>query len=233
MEIALVASEITGFSKVGGMGDVVGTLPPFFIEEGLQVNLFSPAYKSIFKSDNLEKIDIEFLVEMGNEIHKCGVYKHAYNNDSAIYFIDNAYFFRDRNVYVDDDGVLYEDNIERFILFQKAVLELLVILGKSPDIIHCHDNQAALIPLFLKAKYNTIENFRKTKSILTIHNIGYHGNFDMSLRHLLNLDEKHFYPMGRLEWYGEINPLKAGIIYADKVTTVSKTTLKKLQMTRS
>ncbi len=223
MEIALIASEISGFSKVGGMGDVVGTLPPFFIEKGLQVNLFSPAYKSVFAADSLEKTGIEFLVEMGNDIHKCGVYKHSYNKDSAIYFIDNEYYFRNRNVYVDDDGVLYEDNIQRFILFQKAVLELMVILGKSPDIVHCHDNQAALIPLFLKAKYHNIENFRNTKSILTIHNIGYHGNFDMSLRHLLNLGEKHFYPMGRLEWYGEINPLKAGIVYADKVTTVSET----------
>lgn len=228
MNIAIIASEITGFSKVGGMGDVVGTLPPFFIKKGLKVNLYSPAYKSVFENEDLTKTDINFLVELGDEIYKCSVYKYIYDDRSAIYFIDNETFFRNRNVYVDDNGLLYEDNIERFILFQKAVLELMVVLDEKPDIIHCHDNQAALIPLFLKTKYKEIENFQHSKSILTIHNIGYHGNFDMSQKHLLNLDEKYFYPMERLEWYGEVNPLKAGILYSDKVTTVSKTHAKEI-----
>jgi starch synthase len=223
MEIAIIASEISGFSKVGGMGDVVATLPPFFIKEGLAVNLYSPAYKSVFKNKNLIKTDINFLVELGKEIYKCAVFKYEYDSKSAIYFIDNEHFFRNRNVYVDDEGVLYEDNIERFVLFQKAVLELMVILDKKPDIVHCHDNQSALIPLFLKTKFKNIANFKNSKSILTIHNIGYHGNFDMSLKNVLNIDDNYFYPMGRLEWYGEVNPLKAGIIYADKVTTVSET----------
>lgn len=223
MNIAIIASEITGFSKVGGMGDVVGALPPFFIEKGLRVNLYSPAYKSVFRNEKLEKTGIHFLVEMGNEIHKCSVFKYAYDQQSAIYFIDNERFFRHRNVYVDDNGLIYEDNTARFVLFQKAVLELMIILDEKPDVIHCHDNQASLIPLFLKTKYKDVENFRHTKSILTIHNIGYHGSFFMSEKHWLNLDEKNFYPMEKLEWYGEVNPLKAGIIYADKVTTVSET----------
>lgn len=222
MEIAIIASEITGFSKVGGMGDVVGTLPPFFIEKGIETNLFSPAYSSVFKNDKVKKTDINFLVEMGNDIYKCSVYKYEYDQTSAIYFIDNETYFRHRNVYVDEEGLLYEDNIQRFILFQKAVLDLMVILNMQPDIVHCHDNQAALVPLFLKTKYQKVDNFQKTKTILTIHNIGYHGNFDMSLKHLLGIKEHYFHPMGRLEWWGEINPLKAGIIYSDKVTTVSK-----------
>jgi len=222
MEIAIIASEISGFSKVGGMGDVVGTLPPFFIEKGVVTNLFSPAYSSVFKNDKVKETDINFLVEMGSEIFKCSVYKYEYDQRSAIYFIDNEKFFRDRNVYVDEEGLLYEDNIQRFVLFQKAVMDLMVVLNMKPNIIHCHDNQAALIPLFLKTKYKDVENFSKTKSILTIHNIGYHGNFDMSLKHLLGINEHYFHPMGRLEWWGEINPLKAGIIYSDKVTTVSE-----------
>ncbi len=228
MEIAIIASEIAGFSKVGGMGDVVGTLPPFFIKKGIKVNIFSPAYKQVFDNIKVEKTDIKFLVELGNDIFKCSVYKFAYDHDSSIYFIDNKEFFRYRNVYVDDDDILYEDNTERFTLFQKAVLELIVILGKKPDVIHCHDNQAALIPLFLKTKYSNVENFKYSKSILTIHNIGYHGTFDMVHKHLLNLDEKLFYPMEKLEWYGEVNPLKSGIIYADKITTVSKTHAKEI-----
>ncbi|MBN2281793.1 MAG: glycogen synthase [Candidatus Marinimicrobia bacterium] len=222
MEIAIVASEIVGFSKVGGMGDVVGALPPFFIEKGIITHVFSPAYKSVLKSDKVKKTDINFLVEMGKEIFKCSVFKFEYDQRSAIYFIDNEQYFRDRNVYVDEEGLLYEDNSQRFILFQKAVLDLMVVLDMRPNILHCHDNQAALIPLFLKTKYQEIDNFKHTKSILTIHNIGYHGSFDMSLKHLLGIDENYFHPMGRLEWWGEINPLKAGIIYSDKITTVSE-----------
>ncbi len=223
MEIAIIATEIAGFSKVGGMGDVVGTLPPFFIEKGIKTMLFSPAYKSVIKNKKVKKTRHSFVVEMGNDAHKCNVYKYAYNDTSAIFFIDHQEFFRYRNVYVDDAGILYEDNVERFVFFQKAVLELMVILGMEPDIVHCHDNQAALVPLFLKTKYKGFENFQKTKTVFTIHNIGYHGNFSMTQRNLLNLDEKYFFPMERLEWYGEINPLKAGILNADKVTTVSET----------
>ena len=215
MKIAMVASEVVPFAKTGGLADVVGALPLVLEDCGQEVIIIMPRYKCItddkFKTKRISK-DVSSAT-LGKNI--------------KVYFIENNQYFNRNGLYVDKNGD-YKDNLERFAFFCRRALTLLKEIGFAADILHLHDWQASLAAVYLKNLYATDPFYRKMKSILTIHNLGYQGLFPKDEFAKLGLDESVFSVSG-LEFYNQINLLKGGIIFSDFITTVSPTYAEEIQ----
>jgi starch synthase len=208
MKVAFVASEATPYAKTGGLADVVGTLPQVLKKFDIRTKVFIPKYKGI---------DAKFVREFNVNVikrHRVRVYK-----DSDFYFFDCPEFFGREGLYGTGD-VDYPDNCERFTLFCKSVIEF--IKNEDFDIIHCHDWQTGLIPLYIKHYKIGL------KSIFTIHNLGYQGRFPKKKFPGLGIGKEYLHPEG-IEFYGDINFLKAGILYSDWTTTVSENYAREIQ----
>ena len=216
MRIVFAASEAAPFIKTGGLGDVAEALPAALSRiKGNEVILFLPYY-SKNKSNPLIETELvtSFYVDIAWRKQYVGVFKYKSRKKKLkVYFIDNEYYFkRDSEYGQGDDG-------ERFTYFSKSILESLVRLDITPDIIHCNDWQTALVPIFLHAFYN--ETLGKAKTVFTIHNIEYQGWCDpFFLEDTLGLDESY---RNILTYNNMINFMKGAILCTDALTTVSKT----------
>lgn len=227
MNIAFVASEVVPFAKTGGLADVAGALPKEIKKLGHEIKVFMPKYYSVDE----KKFKLEYLRWIGSipirvsgrslDVHFHKGYMP--NSNVEIYFIDYARYFHRHTLYTNDI-----DEDERFILFSKAVIELIQRLKWHPDLVHLNDWQTGLIPLLIKDNYNWDKMFRKTATIFTIHNIGYQGNFPKETLYKAEIDPKYFYSPGQLEHDGRVNFMKAGISFSDAINTVSKTYAKEL-----
>ncbi len=223
MDILFVASECSPFIKTGGLADVVGTLPAALKQKDLSVSVVIPKYEDIPCSftENTEKL-IRYKVPVGWREQFCGVERLEYEGIDY-YFIDNEYYFGRNGIYG------FFDEAERFVFFNRAVLEMLFHLDYKPDILHCHDWQASLISLFLNSHYADDPFYDNIKTVFTIHNLEYQGVFPEDvLYNLLDLGGKYYHPE-ELEYYGDINFLKGALIYSDVITTVSKTYAQEIQ----
>lgn len=217
MQVLFAASEATPFIKSGGLGDVVGSLPHALRKHNLDVRVIIPKYSDIpenFKQKLIFKKSI--TVDVGWRKQFCGIEEYVYE-DVPFYFIDNEYYFKRPGLYG------YYDEAERFTFFCRAILASLPYLDFKPQIIHTHDWQTALLSLFLKAFYQDDPDYNSIKTIFTIHNLKYQGIFPPEvLGDLLGLGGEYF-TEDKLEFYGNINFMKAGLIYSDLITTVSPT----------
>lgn len=215
MRIAICASEVVPFAKTGGLADVAGALPLQLESLGQEAIIIMPKYKSIqeprFKLEKL-KADISYTV-IGKK--------------TKVYFIENDGYYNRDGLYGDKNGD-HKDNLDRFSYYSRRALELMKETGFGADIIHCHDWQSALIPAYLKTAYKEDGFFKDTKSVFTIHNIGYQGIFPKEEYPKLGLDWKYF-NMEMFEYYDKINLLKAGIVFSDLINTVSPTYSKEIQ----
>jgi starch synthase len=223
MKIAEVSSEIIPYAKTGGLADVVGTLPLYLEKAGHEISIFMPFYKSVKKSGiDIKLSNIAFDIPIGDIEHTVTLWKstHHGSKNIAIYFIQRDEYY-DRDALYGTETGDYQDNSERFIFFSRAVIEAIKRLGLSIDIIHCHDWQTALIPVYLKTLFAHNETFASIKTVLTIHNLAYQGMFRQEEMKLTGLDMSLF-NWKNLEHWGKINFLKSGIVFADIVTTVSK-----------
>jgi starch synthase len=223
MKIAEVSSEIIPYAKTGGLADVVGTLPLYLEKAGHEISIFMPFYKSVKKSGiDIKLSNIAFDIPIGDIEHTVTLWKstHHGSKNIAIYFIQRDEYY-DRDALYGTETGDYQDNSERFIFFSRAVIEAIKRLGLSIDIIHCHDWQTALIPVYLKTLFAHNETFASIKTVLTIHNLAYQGMFRQEEMKLTGLDMSLF-NWKNLEHWGKINFLKCGIVFADIVTTVSK-----------
>jgi starch synthase len=223
MKIAEVSSEIIPYAKTGGLADVVGTLPLYLEKAGHEISIFMPFYKSVKKSGiDIKLSNIAFDIPIGDIEHTVTLWKstHHGSKNIAIYFIQRDEYY-DRDALYGTETGDYQDNSERFIFFSRAVIEAIKRLGLSIDIIHCHDWQTALIPVYLKTLFAHNETFASIKTVLTIHNLAYQGMFRQEEMKLTGLDMSLF-NWKNLEHWGKINFLKGGIVFADIVTTVSK-----------
>ncbi len=228
MKIVSVASEGMPFVKTGGLADVIGTLPAEIHALGHPVLTFLPRYKSIdLKKWNLELVIPELSVPVGSEKEIGRVYAYNHKNGLQFYFIDHAEYYSRDELYGTPLGD-YPDNDRRFIFFQRAVLEALRVLNIHPDVIHCHDWQTGLIPVYLRILYSGEPLFRKTKTVYTIHNLAYQGNFPPDSLPLTGLGWETF-RLERLEFYGKVSFLKGGIVYSDAITTVSESYAQQIQ----
>ncbi|MGC9125682.1 MAG: glycogen synthase, partial [Caldisericaceae bacterium] len=215
MKIGIVASEAVPFAKTGGLADVTGALFKIFGELGNETFLFMPLFKQARrKSDGAQKIGT-VSVNIGDRLVEGTVYtKQVYARSVAVFIEADEYFGREELYGV--KGVDYTDNAERFGFFDRAVLEAIKLLGVKLDVLHLNDWQTGLIPLFLK------EDNLGAKSVFTIHNLAYQGNFDDAILDMLHIDRKYYTQEG-IEFYGKMSFLKSGLIYSDFITTVSPT----------
>lgn len=215
MRIAICASEVVPFAKTGGLADVAGALPLALEELGQDVIIVMPKYKAIQDS----KFNIKKLRE--------GISYAVIAKAIKVYFIENEPYFNRDGLYGDKNGD-HKDNLERFSYYCRRALDLFEEIKFKPDIIHVHDWQAALIPVYLKALYKDKPFYKAIKTVLTIHNIGYQGLFPSEEFPKLGLDWSLFNIEG-FEFYGKVNILKAGMEFSNMINTVSPTYSKEIQ----
>lgn len=223
MKILQAASEAFPFCKTGGLADVTGALSRFFAgAEGVEeLVLFLPKYRNAGGGAfSFKAVPGSYVVPVSGRFEKASLYLAQWGK-VKVYFVENQKYFDRPGLYRGPHGD-YQDNDERFIFFSRAVLEGAKFLGFKPDIIHCHDWQTALIPAYLKTLYLIDAFFAKTATVFTVHNIAYQGMFGRETFIKAGFGWMDFTP-DKLEFYGGINFMKAGIVFADFITTVSPT----------
>lgn len=219
-KILFAASECVPFIKTGGLADVCGALPKTFDHKDWDVRVVIPNYSCIPEKYRSQfEYVTHFYMACGSYIPSKYVGVLQYKLDGVTYyFIDNQEYF---NCFVPYGDMRYD--IEKFTFFDKAVLSMLPLIGFRPDIIHCHDWQAGLIPVYLKNEFQADSFFWGIRSIMTIHNLKFQGRWDKKdVQDITGLPDYFFVP-DKLEMYGDADLLKGGIVYADAITTVSET----------
>jgi starch synthase len=245
MRIALAASEVIGFAKTGGLADVCGALPVALEKLGHEVAVFMPMYETVRRAGNYEPTGISYPVPIGPYQVWVTLYKSILPHSSVpVYFIANhENFERDnpsygRGIYQfqgsDGNKKDYPDNSSRFLLLTRAVLESFPQMGFWPDVFHTNDWQTGLGPVLLRELYdrhpnlNWARQYQKIRTLFTIHNIAYQGNFwkhDLNATHL----GWNLFNYRQLEFHDMLSYLKAGIVFADRVNTVSPTYAMEIQ----
>lgn len=218
--ILFVASEMTPFVKTGGLGDVVGALPKSLIREGVCVKAIVPLYSAIdYQKYGLFSVMEGNCVEMGNCCEFFKVHQSNHFQGIETYFIEFNKYFDRAGIYDDTHThVAFQDNGYRYAFFCRAALQVAKDIGFKPHVIHIHDWQTGLIPYYLKRDNDPF--FAQTKSLLTIHNLPYQGRFGADVVPYAKVDWADFHA-GAVEDYGNINFLKCGLRFADKLNTVS------------
>ncbi len=216
MNILFAASECVPFIKTGGLADVVGALAPVLAQKGHDVRVILPKYAMIPESYRSQmKHVLDFSVQLGWRSQYCGI-EELQMNGVTFYFVDNEYYFYRNYIYG-----MGGDEYERFGFFCRAVLEALTRIGFHPDILHTHDWQSGMIPALMRIQYAWDEFYQDVHTIFTIHNLQYQGVFGIEdVKDVLNLDPEYFTD-DKLECYGCANFMKAALVYADEITTVS------------
>jgi starch synthase len=218
-KILFVASEGVPFIKTGGLADVVGSLPKCIEKEYFDVRVILPKY-TCMKQEMKDKLSYvnHFYMDFHWKNEYVGIL-YAEVDGVKYYFIDNEMFFNGFKPY--SDNALFE--IEKFAFFSKAALSILPMIDFRPDIIHCHDWQTGLIPVYLKERFQGNEFYRGIKSIMTIHNLKFQGKWGVKeVKDITGLPDYYFTP-DKLESYKDANLLKGGLVFADAITTVSAT----------
>lgn len=217
MKVLFAASECAPFVKTGGLGDVAGSLPQALREKNVDARVVLPLYNCIpqhFK-EQMRYID-HIYIDMAWRKQYCGIFELNYNN-CIYYFIDNKFYFSGDKPY----DFIHLD-CEKFIFFSKAVLSILPTIGFRPDVINCNDWQTGPIPVFLDT-FQDNPFFRGIKTVITIHNLKFQGRWDFKgIKDAMGISDYYFTP-DKLEYYKDANLLKGGMVYANKITTVSDT----------
>ena len=217
-KILFVASEAVPFIKTGGLADVVGALPKCFDKNEYDVRVIIPKYlcmKEEYK--NQLQYVTHFYMDIGYRREYVGIMQLVHEG-IQYYFIDNEYYFSGYQPYGD-----IRFDIEKFAFFSKAALSILPVIDFRPDLIHCHDWQTGLIPVYLKDSFQGGPFYQGIKTVMTIHNLKFQGTWDIkTIRELTGLPAYYFTP-DKLEAYKDANLLKGGLVYADAITTVSNT----------
>ena len=219
MRVAFLASEVVPYAKTGGLADVAGALPKFLARLGAEVRVYMPFYREVRKKNlPLETVLAGASLGMGGARLAYSVLAHEADG-VKVFFLDRPEAFDRDHLYgtpAGDDP----DNGERFAFFALASLETMRATGFRPDVVHGHDWQAALAFAYLRTVLAGDPFFAGTRTLFTIHNLAYQGLFERELLGRIGLPEALF-DMNALEFYGKVNALKAGILYATAVTTVS------------
>lgn len=217
--ILFAASEGVPFIKTGGLADVVGSLPKELDKKYFDVRVILPKYTCMKQEmKDLLRYKTHFYMDFHWKEEYVGILE-AEVDGVTYYFIDNEGYFGGFKPY--GDNALYE--IEKYAFFSKAVLSALPVIGFKPDIIHCHDWQTGLIPVYVKERFRGDEFFWNIKTIMTIHNLKFQGKWSIKeVKEITGLAD-YYFSSDKLEAYKDANLLKGGIVFADAVTTVSDT----------
>lgn len=220
IKVLFATAECAPFSKVGGLADVSQALPQAMHELGAEVTIITPHY-GYANGAGMENAKHEILsgtVSLGEHRQRDYRVVEVQNSEvfsGSIYLVESAEYFGRKGIYEDEQGFPFWDNGERYIFFQKVILE--VIQAVEFQILHANDHHTALLPYYIRSRNLN----HPPKTVLTIHNIGYQGSYSPDILNLTDLGWDGFYPGGPIEFHGQANFLKAGILAADAVTTVS------------
>lgn len=229
MRIAHASSEVFPYLKTGGLADMVAALTGALVDRSHEVALFMPGYRSVLDGPHAKGAELthRLKIEMGDAFLAGDVYTLEPRAGLTLYLICREEYF-DRKLPYWTGERDYDDNDARFIFFQKAVAELLRLTDFKADIVHCHDWQAGMLPLFLRDAEQRYGVTLALKTVFTIHNIAYQGIFPRKSFYLTNLPEE-LMSIDGIEYYDQMCMMKAGIVFADLVTTVSPRYAKEIQ----
>lgn len=246
LRVLYAASEVAGLAKTGGLADVSASLPRALAQRGLEVAVIMPFYRACRNAGlKLEPIATALRVAMGNKLVEGRLWKTTLPNSTVpLYLVEQKnYFDRDdpalgcglyQFTRPDGEKIDYPDNSQRYVFFNRAILEALPLADFWPDVIHVNDWQTGLVPVYLKENYQKMSKpthrvrYEKIHTVFTIHNLAYQGVFWHHDWPLLGLPWRLFH-FEHLEFHGRINFMKAGIVHADALTTVSPTYAREIQ----
>jgi starch synthase len=226
VRIVFIASEAVPYSKTGGLADVVGALPKALARLGHRVGVILPRYQMTKPGQPVPLLQ-SITIPLAAGFKFAAIQEGKEPGTPATYLVDCPDFFDRKGLY-QENGQDYPDNAERFAAFSLAALELMKRSEVAPDVIHCHDWQAALALVYLRTLYAGDSFFRNTATLFTIHNLAYQGLFPPSILPRLGLSPDLF-TMEKLEFYGKVNLLKGGIVFADSISTVSRKYAEEIQ----
>jgi starch synthase len=221
VNILMATSEAVPFAKTGGLADVCGALPIELARLGHKPAVILPLYRqATYCRQPIEPMGIEFIVPVGSKMVPGQLFRsHLPNSDVPVYLIRQDQYY-DREQLYSADGKDYIDNCERFVFLSRAVMEAVRLLDLQVDVIHAHDWQTGLVPAYLKIEYRGVPRYQHTASLFTIHNMSYQGQFWHWDMLLTGLDWKHF-NWRQMEYFGNLNLLKTGLVFTDAISTVS------------
>ena len=226
MKIVFVASESVPYSKTGGLADVVGALPKALASLGFEVEVFLPRYRITSPGALIPGAE-SLTIPLSGGFKFASIQDAGEANGVRTYLMDCPELF-DRDQLYMANGKDYPDNAERFAAFSLAALEFIKRSSRPPAVIHCHDWQSALVPVYLRSLYADDPFYKDTSVLFTIHNIGYQGLFPPEIMARVSINKSLFKIEG-LEYYGKVNLLKGGIVFSDYVSTVSQKYAQEIQ----
>lgn len=223
MKILMASSEMAPLARSGGLGDVLEALPAELQKHGHEISVALPFYRGIreMRGLKIKNTGVRITIQVGDKRPDAEILECIAPNGVQVFFVRRDEYF-DRSGLYGADGRAYEDNAERFVYFSKAVVELARRMKPAPDLLHLHDWQTALVPVFVH------EYGLPFQTVLTLHNVAYQGSFWGIDFGLMNLPDDYFTAKG-VEFYGNVNFLKGGILFADALTTVSERYAREIQ----
>ncbi|TWT30271.1 Glycogen synthase [Posidoniimonas corsicana] len=221
MNILFATTEAVPFCKTGGLGDVCGALPIELEKLGDRPTVIMPAFRQALESGQpIESTGVRFQTPIGRKLVSGELLRSTLPGSGVpVYLIKQDEYFDRPELYWDGQSD-YHDNCERFVFFARAVLEAIRALDLEVDVLHCHDWQAGLLPVYLKTLYADRTRYRSIASLFTVHNLAYQGSFWHWDMELTGIGWEYFTPQ-HLEFYGRLNFMKAALMFADVLTTVS------------
>ena len=230
IRVLFASGEGLPYVKTGGLADVAGALPVELTGLGVEAAIFLPEYRGVREKLALESTGIKVsvpIVEYQNTVIKEGEVFTTEHQGVRAFFLRNDEFYDREYLYSTPQGD-YKDNAARFVFFTRGILEFIKAGGFAPEVIHCHDWQAGLLPVYLKTIYQEDPAVNAIKTLLTIHNLAYQGVFWAFDIKQIGLDWSYFTPE-LLEFYGQVNFLKGGLVCTDLINTVSKKYAEEIQ----
>ena len=221
LNVLIATSEAVPFAKTGGLADVCGALPVELAKLGHRPSVIMPAYRQIRDAgEPIEPTGVEFNIAIGSKtVHGSLLRSRLPGSKVPIYFVEQSHYY-DRSELYRVDGRDHKDNCERFVFFSRAVLETIRLLDLKIDVIHANDWQTGLIPAYLKIEYRGVPGYENLGTLFTVHNMSYQGLFWHWDMLLTGLDWKYF-NWHQMEFFGSLNLLKTGLVFADRLSTVS------------
>ncbi|MEJ2055958.1 MAG: glycogen/starch synthase, partial [Calditrichaceae bacterium] len=225
--ICFVSSEVTPFAKTGGLADVSGALGKYLSNAGHDIRIIMPLYSAM----DTTKYEVQPVESAQNlkiwfgdiEVEYSIFHSKLPNSKADVYLIHSPHYYNRWSLYTND-----QDEYLRFAILNRVAIEFCQLMEWAPDIIHCNDWQTGLIPVYLKTLYSWDKLFRKTKTVMTIHNIGYQGHFSSDIINKLGLERYYNWFDANELYQGRINYLRTGVLHADQITTVSETYAKEI-----
>src|SRR5213596_1815702 len=218
MRVVMLSPEVYPYAKTGGLADVLAALPPALVAAGVEVTVCVPGYRSALRAAGTPAPGTRLHAPIASRMEPVEMVRVPGAPVPTVLLRADRYF--DRDGLYGEGGRDWPDNSERFAFFCRAALEWLRAAAEPPDVLHVHEWQSALAPAFLRGTAELYPELARVRTVLTLHNLAYQGRFPPECWHLLNLDARYFVPEF-LEFHAEINFLKAGLVFADALTTVS------------